>query len=309
MPSDIPDDKGRNAAIRELLHEAKILAARYYDLTGKPLGVTGEVAELEAAENLNLVLAPPRQPDYDAFQNSNGKTERYQIKGRAVDPGDRYRGRVPSIEYNRAFEWVLLVLLDRSTYSVLEIWQASRANVRDRLEAPGSKARNERNSMAITQFKSIARRVWPEQNPPHASTRAPIVESAKAKEMTREHAIHYTSHRCSSASIQEANTRFANINAGKDVWWIDIPVAMVTASTSALLNLLLCDSRSRNPQLHHLQIPIPYLRQHIQDFRLRNKNKIHLELSTEEVRLFQDVVGPGRIQFAQFRHCDLKLSD
>jgi hypothetical protein len=83
------------AAVRELLRDVKILAARYYALTEKPLGVTGEVAELEAAEALNLALAPARQPDYDAFQNNNGKVERYQIKGRAIAPNDRYRGRVP----------------------------------------------------------------------------------------------------------------------------------------------------------------------------------------------------------------------
>jgi hypothetical protein len=277
-------------------------------LTGKPLGVTGEVAELEAAENLNLVLAPPRQPDFDALQNSNGNSERYQIKGRAVDPTDRYRGRVPSIEYNRNFEWVLLVLLDRSTYSALEIWKASRADVRNRLEAPGSKARNERNSLAITQFKSIARRVWPEQNLPHASARAPFLESAQTEEMTRQHAIHYASRHCSSHSIWEANTRFANINKGKDVWWIDVPLEMITASTLTQLNLLLCDCRPGQPRFHHLQIPISYLQRHIQDFRLRNKNKIHLELSTEKERLFHDVVGPGRIRFVQFRHCDLSVS-
>jgi hypothetical protein len=122
-------------AVRKVLNEAKILAAQYYALTGKPLGVTGEVAELEAAEKLDLILAPPRQPDYDAFQNRGSAVERYQIKGRAVDPDDRYRGRVPSIEYDRDFEWVLLVLLDHSTYSALEIWRADRSAVRERLKS------------------------------------------------------------------------------------------------------------------------------------------------------------------------------
>jgi hypothetical protein len=92
---DVREQNEHAAAVRELLREAKILAARYYALTEKPLGVTGEVAELEAAEALNLALAPARQPDYDAFQNNNGKVERYQIKGRAIAPNDRYRGRVP----------------------------------------------------------------------------------------------------------------------------------------------------------------------------------------------------------------------
>lgn len=36
-----------------ILRDAKVLARRYYHLTGKPLGVTGEVAEYEAARISN----------------------------------------------------------------------------------------------------------------------------------------------------------------------------------------------------------------------------------------------------------------
>ena len=42
------------ARIMDLLREAKQLARQYYTLTGKPLGVTGEVAEYEAAASLTL---------------------------------------------------------------------------------------------------------------------------------------------------------------------------------------------------------------------------------------------------------------
>ena len=309
MSSEIPDDKEGTAPIRELLREAKILAARYYTLTGKPLGVTGEVAELEAAEQLNLALAPARQPDYDAFRTSHRTIERYQVKGRAVDPIDRYRGRVPSIEYDRNFEWVLLVLLDRSTYSTLEIWQASREDVRNRLEAPGSKARNERNSMAITQFKSIARRIWPEQKPLQTPAGVHIREGVRGEKVTREDAIYHASHHCKSSTIQGDNTRFSNINARKDVWWIDIPAEMITGPTLNLLNLLLCDTRPSRPHLHHLQIPISYLRRNLENFRIRDdKNAIHLELSSVAENLFQDVIGPGRVKLGQFRHCGFDVS-
>ena len=54
--------------LRELKAEAKALAARYYQLTGKPLGITGEIAELEAAELLGLSLADARQAGYDAIR-------------------------------------------------------------------------------------------------------------------------------------------------------------------------------------------------------------------------------------------------
>jgi hypothetical protein len=148
-------------ALPRLKADAKALAVRYYALTGKPLGITGELAELEAAELLGLSLADARTPGFDAYRERDGRRERIQIKGRAVDAFDRYRGRCPSIKCGDQFDYVLTVLLDRSSLEVLEIWEASEAAVTARLEAPGSKARNERNSMGLSQFNSIATKVWP----------------------------------------------------------------------------------------------------------------------------------------------------
>jgi hypothetical protein len=149
------------ASLSALLHEVKNLAVRYYALTGKPLGVTGEVAELEAAEKLGLTLSDVRTPYYDATRVAADRTERFQIKGRAINVRDRYRGRTSSIKCDGDFEWVLLVLLDVSTFDAIEIWQASRDDVSARLDRPGSRARNERLSLGIAQFKAIARLVWP----------------------------------------------------------------------------------------------------------------------------------------------------
>jgi hypothetical protein len=52
--SPTADSEPSQVEILEVLREAKVLARRYYDLTGKPLGITGEVAEYEAAMKLNL---------------------------------------------------------------------------------------------------------------------------------------------------------------------------------------------------------------------------------------------------------------
>jgi hypothetical protein len=71
------------ARIKQILFEVKPLAAEYYRLTGKPLGVTGEVAEYIAAETLGLVLADARTPGYDAIRQTAAGPERIQIKGRA----------------------------------------------------------------------------------------------------------------------------------------------------------------------------------------------------------------------------------
>ena len=52
--------------VREVLARAKQAAVDYYRLTGKPLGVTGEVGEYEAARLLGLSLVAARVPGHDA---------------------------------------------------------------------------------------------------------------------------------------------------------------------------------------------------------------------------------------------------
>lgn len=143
------------AANLSLLREVKGLAVKYYQQTGKPLGVTGEIAECEAAALMNLTLAPPREAGFDAFGTDGRKV---QIKGRWKKEGRNF-GRVPKINTDKAFDTTMLVLMI-GNYEVFEIWEADRSDIIARLDKPGSKARNERRSMDVSQFKTIARLVW-----------------------------------------------------------------------------------------------------------------------------------------------------
>ena len=59
-------------SVMEVLREAKALAQEYRSLTGKPLGVTGEVAKYEAARILKLDLTPARNAGYDATEIADG---------------------------------------------------------------------------------------------------------------------------------------------------------------------------------------------------------------------------------------------
>lgn len=52
------DESGR---ILEVLRAAKSLAQEYRQLTGKPLGITREVAEYQAARLLGVELTPARR--------------------------------------------------------------------------------------------------------------------------------------------------------------------------------------------------------------------------------------------------------
>jgi hypothetical protein len=145
--------------VLELLAEAKVIAQRYYVLTKKPLGITGEVAEYEAARILGVTLTPARQAGYDATEFVNGQPRTLQIKGRCLPNGCTPGQRLGSIQPDKEWDAVLMVLLD-STFSATEIWEADRDAVLAALAAPGSKARNERGALGIAKFKSIGRLRW-----------------------------------------------------------------------------------------------------------------------------------------------------
>ena len=144
--------------IGKVLSAARRAAVKYKELTGKPLGITGEVAEYEAARLLGLTLTEARQPGFDA-RDKNKK--RIQIKGRVIGPNAKSGQRIGTIKLDKPWDSVMLVLLDEKLRPT-EIYKAGRRAVTTSLTKPGSKARNERGQLSSSQFKSIGRRVWPE---------------------------------------------------------------------------------------------------------------------------------------------------
>ncbi len=93
--------------VKHILATVKPLAAEYYRLTGKPIGVTGEVAEYVVAEILKLELAPPRTAGYDAIRMTTKGRERIQIKGRAFGGSTRSQ-RIGRIKTGADCEKVIL---------------------------------------------------------------------------------------------------------------------------------------------------------------------------------------------------------
>lgn len=145
--------------VEHVLTEAKELARKYRRLTGKPLGITGEVAEFSAAQLLGLELADARQAGYDATRRANGGMVKIQIKGRCIPHDAKPGQRVGSIRLDCEWDTVVLVLMDED-YEVFSIYEAQRASIEEALHVPGSKARNERGALGIAKFKSIGHEVW-----------------------------------------------------------------------------------------------------------------------------------------------------
>jgi hypothetical protein len=143
----------------EVLGAVKKFAREYRVLTGKPLGITGEVAEYEAARILGIKLTPARQAGYDALERYGDSVRKLQIKGRCLLDDCKPGQQLGSIRIEKEWDAVLMVLLDQN-FDCLEIYEAERAAVIAALTAPGSKARNERGALSVTKFKSIGKLRW-----------------------------------------------------------------------------------------------------------------------------------------------------
>lgn len=143
----------------ELLRNAKTLAQQYRVLTGKPLGITGEIAEYEASQILGIELTPARQAGYDAIERIDGGIRRLQVKGRCLLPNCKPGQRLGSIDITKDWDAVLMVLLDEN-FNATEIYEADREPVIEALDAPGSKARNERRALPLSKFKAIGKLRW-----------------------------------------------------------------------------------------------------------------------------------------------------
>jgi hypothetical protein len=141
-----------------IIRQAKTLARKYYTLTGRPLGVTGEVGEYEACRLLGLRLADVRETGFDASRYVGTRRRRYQIKTRCLLPGCKPGQRMGAIKLEKPWDAVLLVLLN-DRFEATEIHEASRTKVTRAIQDPGSMARA-RGQLGVTLFKKIGKQVW-----------------------------------------------------------------------------------------------------------------------------------------------------
>ncbi len=142
--------------INEIIEDTKKLAREYYLATHKPLGVTSEIGEYEASKILKLSLAEARQPGFDALDRYNKKV---QIKSRCIYDKTKISQRTGTMKCKKEWDYAILVLLDEY-YNAYEIYKANKPEIVNAINVPGSKSRNERETLAIGQFKRIANLEW-----------------------------------------------------------------------------------------------------------------------------------------------------
>jgi hypothetical protein len=147
-------------SVDKLISEARRLAAEFRRTTGKPLpGVSGEIAEHDAARLLNLEICKDRPGGYDAVGHGRREGKRIQIKARVIFDEDKAGQRVGQLKLEQDWDSVMLVIMDED-YQPVEIYEADRDDVIEAMDAAGGSARKKRGAMTVARFKIIARLVW-----------------------------------------------------------------------------------------------------------------------------------------------------
>jgi hypothetical protein len=147
-------------AVDKLISEARRLAAEFRRTTGKPLpGVSGEIAEHDAARLLDLELCDDRSNGYDAIGTGSREGRRIQIKARVIFDEEKSGQRIGQLKLEQDWDSVLLVIMDEN-YEAVEIREAEREEIRDAMQEAGGSNRKKRGAMSVARFKIISRLVW-----------------------------------------------------------------------------------------------------------------------------------------------------
>lgn len=146
-------------SVDKLISEARRIAAEYRRATGKPLGISAEIASHDACNFLNLE-AHEDAAGYDAI-GLKGKREgqRFQVKGRAIFDGQKGGQRLGQIKTEQDWDKILLVLMDED-FETTEIYEASREDILHDLELVATSNRQKRGAMSVARFKRLAHLVW-----------------------------------------------------------------------------------------------------------------------------------------------------
>ncbi len=151
-------------SVDKLIAEARRLSAEYRKATGRPLGgVSGEVAEYDAARLLDLELCDPKPGGYDAVGRGKRAGKRIQIKARAIFDEAKSGQRIGQLKTEQEWDSVMLVLMDENL-EPFEIYEAERDEILQTIADSGESARNKRGAMSVARFKIISRLVWTREN-------------------------------------------------------------------------------------------------------------------------------------------------
>ena len=151
-------------SVDKLIAEARRLSAEYRKATGRPLGgVSGEIAEYDAARLMDLEICEPKPGGYDAIGRGKRAGMRIQIKGRTIFDEGKAGQRIGQLKVEQGWDSVMLVLMDENL-DAFEIYEAAREDIMQAVTDSNVSNRNKRGAMSVAKFKAISQLVWTREN-------------------------------------------------------------------------------------------------------------------------------------------------
>ena len=151
-------------SVDKLIAEARRLSAEYRKATGRPLGgVSGEIAEYDAARLMDLEICEPKPGGYDAIGRGKRAGMRIQIKGRTIFDEGKTGQRIGQLKIEQEWDRVMLVLMDENL-EAFEIYEAVREDIMQVVADTRISNRNKRGIMSVAKFKAISHLVWTREN-------------------------------------------------------------------------------------------------------------------------------------------------
>lgn len=146
-------------SVDKLISEARRIAADYRRATGKPLGISAEIARHDACQFLQLEPVENTNQGFDAVgQQPPRQDRRIQIKGRAIFDESKSGQRIGQLKTDQDWDSVVLVIMDEN-FETTEIYEAMRSQIMEELEQ-ASASRSRRGAMSVARFKHLAQLVW-----------------------------------------------------------------------------------------------------------------------------------------------------
>lgn len=140
----------------QLLFDLRRGAARYYEVRGRPLGITNAMGELAVAGALGIELVMERA-DHDGIGRDGALL---CIRARVVqDATDIGLICVNGIRFDATWDAVLLALLDRH-YELIAIYRADRLDLEAVVRGPRFGKETNRHALSINTFRKVGTMVW-----------------------------------------------------------------------------------------------------------------------------------------------------
>ena len=146
-------------SVDKLISEARHLAAEYRRTTGQPLGISGEIAQHDACNLLDLEPSKDTSNSFDAIGRGEREGQRIQIKGRVIFDEAKKNQRIGQLKVEQEWDSVMLVLMDEN-YETDSIYEADRDAVLEALNDQADSNRSKRGAMSVAKFKNVSHLVW-----------------------------------------------------------------------------------------------------------------------------------------------------